>query len=85
MGFCTNPLRFVVLEKTMSCSHENAIRNGDFMKEDGTFMSEFFELVNEYEERLAYAGKNTSLPDRPNMAKVEELVVEINRKNLANR
>lgn len=62
-----------------------SIRNGDFMKEDGTFMSEFFELVNEYEERLAYAGKNTSLPDRPNMAKVEELVVEINRKNLANR
>lgn len=56
------------------------IRNGKYMNEDGTYMPEFFELVNEYEKRLDYAKKNTSLPVKPNMEQIEEFVIEVNRK-----
>lgn len=58
------------------------IRNGKFMNEDGTYKPEFFELVNEYEKRLDYAKKNTSLPVKPNMKQIEEFVIEVNRKSI---
>lgn len=56
------------------------IRNGKYMKEDGTYRSEFFEMVNEYEKKLDYAKENTSLPKSPNMKKIEEFVMEVNEK-----
>lgn len=56
------------------------IRNGKYQKEDGTYRPEFFELVSDYEKRLAYAKNNTSLPVAPDMKKVEEFIMEINRK-----
>lgn len=55
-----------------------SIRNGAFMNPDGTYMPEFFEMVNEYENRLEYAKKNTSLPKSPDMKKVEEFVEDVN-------
>ena len=57
-----------------------SIRNGVFQKEDGTYRTEFFELVSDYEKRLAYAKENTSLPKTPDMKKVEELIMSINRR-----
>lgn len=57
-----------------------SIRNGAFQKEDGTYRPEFFELVSEYEKRLTYAKENTSLPKTPDMKKVEEFVMSINRR-----
>ena len=56
------------------------IRGGKYMNEDGTYNSAFFDMVSEYEKRLQYAKKNTSLPEKPDMKKVEEFVMEINRK-----
>lgn len=56
------------------------IRNGAFQKEDGSFMSEFFEMVTDFEKRLNYAKENTSIPENPDYKKIEEFVVEINRK-----
>lgn len=56
------------------------IRNGKYQKEDGAYRPEFFELVSDYEKRLAYAKNNTSLPVAPDMKKVEEFIMEINRK-----
>ena len=55
-----------------------SIRNGAFMKEDGTYRPEFFELVNEYEKKLESAKKNTSLPKDPDMRRVEEFVIGVN-------
>lgn len=56
------------------------IRNGKFQKEDGSYQIEFFELINEYEDRLVYARENTSLPDKPNMKKIEEMVIDHNER-----
>lgn len=54
------------------------IRNGVYQKEDGTYREEFYELLKDYEERLAYAAKHTSLPEEPDVKKVEELMMEVN-------
>lgn len=54
------------------------IRNGKYMSEDGTFIPEFFEMVNEYDKRLKIAAKETSLPEKPDYKKIEELVMAVN-------
>lgn len=59
-----------------------SIRNGAFQNEDGTYKKEFFDMLAEYEKRLDYAKKNTSLPQQPNMKQIEELVICINRRAL---
>lgn len=56
-----------------------SIRNGTFQSEDGTYREEFFDMVNVYEQRLKYAAENTSLPKTPDLKKVEEFVMEVNR------
>ena len=56
-----------------------SIRNGEFMLADGTYIPEFFEMVNELEKRVEYAKENTSLPEKPNMNKIEEFVMDVNR------
>lgn len=59
-----------------------SIRNGAYMKQDGTYRQEFFDIVNDYEQRLQYAKKNTSLPSEPDMKRVEEFVMDINKRAL---
>jgi predicted nucleotidyltransferase len=47
---------------------------------DGKYSYEqIFEMVDEYEKKFKYAGDNTSLPQKPNYNKVEEMIMEINR------
>lgn len=58
------------------------IRGGAFMKEDGTYRQEFFDMVADYEKRLRYVKANTSLPPRPNMKRIQEFVMDVNRKSL---
>ena len=55
------------------------IRNGEFQMEDGTYRPEFFDMVREYERKLEYAREHTVLPERPDMKKIQELVMEVNR------
>lgn len=59
-----------------------SIRRGEYQKEDGTYRKEFFDMVNEFEARLAYAKENTALPENPDMKRVEEFVMEVNRRAL---
>lgn len=54
-----------------------SIRNGKYMDNDGKFVPEFFELVNQYEKRLVYARENTSLPKSVDYKKIEELMLAI--------
>lgn len=56
------------------------IRSGEYQREDGTYMAEFFTIIDQLEERLKYASNNTSLPEQPNMKLVEEFVMDINRR-----
>ena len=58
------------------------IRNGKYQMEDGTYRPEFFDMVREYEQRLEYAKEHTVLPEQPDMEKVQELVMDINRSSL---
>lgn len=59
-----------------------SIRNGAFQNKDGTYQPEFFELVGEYEKKVEYAKENTSLPTHPDMKRVEEFVMDINRRSI---
>lgn len=54
------------------------IRNGKFMNSDGTYNSAFFDLQKELETKFKYAAKHTELPDKPDYAKVIELVNSLN-------
>ena len=58
------------------------IRGGAFMKEDGTYRQDFFDMVADYEKRLRYAKANTNLPQRPDMKRIQEFVMDVNRKSL---
>lgn len=58
------------------------IRNGKYQNEDGTYRQEFFDMVSDYEKRLAYAKANTSLPKHPNMKRIEEFVMSVNQRSI---
>ena len=58
------------------------IRSGYYQNEDGTYCPEFFEMVDDLKKRLDYAKKNTSLPDHPDMKRIEEFVMSVNRRAL---
>ena len=58
------------------------IRNGKYMLEDGTYSDEFFDMVSNFERRLQYAKKHTSLPARPDFKSIQEVVMDGNRSSL---
>lgn len=60
------------------------VRNGYFMNEDGSYKSEFFDILNELKKKLDYAKLNTSLQKEPNYKKIEEFVIETNKKIILN-
>ncbi|MDE7223144.1 MAG: nucleotidyltransferase domain-containing protein [Acetatifactor sp.] len=55
------------------------IRSGGYLQEDGTFAPEFYEILAEYEQKLEAATRRSSLPDEPDMDKVEAFVEHVNR------
>ena len=56
------------------------IRRGEFQKEDGTYRTEFYEILADYEKRLHEAAANTSLPDEPDYERVQEFVMSVNER-----
>ena len=56
------------------------IRFGKFQKEDGTFRESFYDMLSEYEKKLAYAAEHTDLPEEPDMSKVQDLVMSVNER-----
>ena len=75
-----------ILEKheIITCRQEELpllmrIRNGDFMREDGTMSPEFYEVLEAYERRFQEAAEATTLPDEPDMARVGAFVERVNR------
>lgn len=59
-----------------------SIRNGVYQQGDGTYRQEFFDMVTDFEKKLDYAKKNTSIPEKPDMKRVEEFVMEVNRRSI---
>ena len=75
-----------ILEKHRICTHRSedlplllSIRRGEYMQSDGTFSPAFYEILEEYENRLDEAAAKTTLPDNPDMKKVSEFVERVNR------
>lgn len=60
------------------------IRQGKYMNED-LIRDEFWELLNVYEKRFVYAKNNTNLPDKPDLKKVEELLISMNEQAIGKR
>lgn len=58
------------------------IRTGGFQKEDHTFTAEFYDMLAYYEKELERATTESSLPDNPDMEKVEAFVEYVNRKTI---
>lgn len=56
------------------------VRQGKFMKEDGTYDSSFYDFRNELEKRFMYAAENTSLPEKADMNRIEDFVYSVNEK-----
>lgn len=54
------------------------IRNGKYLDAEDHPIPEFYELVNDLEKRLNYAAKHTSLPDNPDIKKINEFVESVN-------
>lgn len=78
-------MAFDILEKGEICTYRKddhdellAIRNGKYMLEDGTFLPEFFQMVSVLEERMKRDAAETDLPEKPDMKKIEELVIAVN-------
>lgn len=59
------------------------IRNGKYQLEDGTFDSSFFDMVDSLSKKMEYAKANTSLPRSPDMKKIEEFMMDVNRKSIS--
>lgn len=62
---------------------QNALARDTFPqseKADGTFHESFYEMLSDFEKKLHYAAENTDLPDEPDIARVQELVMTINER-----
>lgn len=55
------------------------IRNGKYLDSNQQPTSGFYDILNEYEKRFEYAKNNTSLPDKPNHKKIEEIQIVANK------
>lgn len=53
------------------------VRNGKYQNDDNGYKEEFFTLLEEYRQRFEMAKEKTSLPERPNMERIEQLQKEL--------
>lgn len=54
------------------------IRGGKYLTEDKKPTQEFMDIVAELENKLAVLGEKTSLPDKPDIDRINNIVAEIN-------
>lgn len=81
MGIDILEIHEVITRRTAEHDLLMAIRNGEFMEEDGiTPNKEFEKLLSDYSWRFEEAAKYTTLPDQPDYNKINDLIMNINRK-----
>ena len=59
------------------------IRNGKYITDDDHVVPEFFDLVDEYEDKLQEFSNTTTLPDHPDYDKIKALIMQINERTLS--
>lgn len=74
-----------ILEKEQVITYREAehdllmdIRNEKYLDDSKQPRAEFYEMLDEYEKRFEYAKNNTSLPEKPDYKKIEELKMSVN-------
>jgi len=55
------------------------IRNGQFLTDNGKIISDYYDLINQLEERFKYDKENTDLPDTVNKEWVEWYTMFVNK------
>ena len=80
-----------ILEKEQIITYREAehdllmdIRNGKYLDSNNQPISEFYEMVDDYEKRLDYAKLNTNLSDNPDYKKINEFVMDVNERVVKN-
>ena len=56
------------------------IRNGKYIAEDNQVLPEFFDMVDDFEKRLAYDKEYTDLPEKPDYKRINEFVMSVNER-----
>lgn len=56
------------------------IRNGKYLDKNNQPISEFFDIIDNFEMRMEYAKQHTNLPDKPNYKKINEFVISVNER-----
>lgn len=56
------------------------IRNGKYLDDNKQPVPEFFEIVEQLEQRLEYDKENTDLPDKPDYNRIKEFVMSVNER-----
>ena len=56
------------------------IRNGKYLNNNKQPIAEFYEMVDDYENKLEYAKQHTNLPDHPDYKKINEFVASVNER-----
>ena len=56
------------------------IRNGKYLDENRQPIAEFYEIVEEFEEKMQKAKEATALPENPDYKKIQEFVMSVNER-----
>lgn len=56
------------------------IRNGKYLDDNKQPVPEFFEIVEQLEQRLEYDKENTALPDKPDYNRIREFTISVNER-----
>ena len=56
------------------------LRNGTYLDGNGWPVAEFYEMVEELDQRLNYAKEHTALPEEPDMEVIYKYTASVNEK-----
>lgn len=56
------------------------IRNGKYLDENRQPIAEFYDMVEDFEDKLARAKQTTQLPENPDYKKIQEFVMSVNER-----
>lgn len=54
-----------------------SIKDGAYQMEDGNYKPEFYKMIDDYEAKLKELAKKSTLPEVPDVAKIEQLTMKI--------
>lgn len=61
------------------------IRNGKYITEDNEVLPEFYDLVDEYEKKLARLKDTTRIPNKPDYDKINKFMMDVNERVIKNK